>query len=309
MMDLVSKTQSGHVEHIERNERNERVENRQTTATDEPDNYKYHLTEYPWTFSFKPKIAYKQQSERDWLSDYKTIYEIKDIERFWQVYNNIPCFTDMPSGSIYAMFRNSIHPSWEHEENKKGFSWIFYINKYTNKEWIKKLYEYSLLTLIGCTYAYEEKLNGCTFEKKARGDKFVYWFKDGEDTWDMLQKLTKEINVNIEECKVCEDGSKIDWKLPEFKNVKAAIKIVRHDDSTIYKTHGDRGEHGDHGNRKNRSAQRDNSDHRRGSNRDNRDNRRKDNRGRRSNSKHTHKRNYSSNRDSKPKDFGRIRKD
>jgi len=114
----------------------------------------FHPLKYPWTFSFKPRIAYKQQSERDWLSDYKTIYEIKDIERFWGVYNNIPCFTEMPHGSIYAMFRNNIHPSWEHSENQKGFSWILYVNKYTSKEWVRKIYENSLRA-VNIAYANE----------------------------------------------------------------------------------------------------------------------------------------------------------
>ncbi len=137
-----------------------------------------HLFEYPWTFSYKPRIVYKQQqTERDWLLDYKTIAVIKDVETFWGVYNNIPSLTDMPAGSIYAMFKNGINPSWEDPENKTGFSWILYGSKNATKAWIHKIYESILLTLIGCQYKYEEYLNGCSFERKAKGDKFVFWFK------------------------------------------------------------------------------------------------------------------------------------
>lgn len=199
-----------------------------------------HVLEYPWTFSYKPRVAYKQQSERDWLSDYKTIYEIKSVEKFWSVYNNLPCFTDMPHGSIYAFFRNSIHPSWEHPDNKKGFSWIIYVNKYTDKEWVKKVYECSLLTLIGSVYKYESMLNGSTFEKKARGDKIGFWFKHDDAIHDIeytqvLQELLDYIEVDKDDYLVCEDVTKVDWKSPEFKNIKAVIKLIHHDSSASHK--------------------------------------------------------------------------
>jgi hypothetical protein len=203
-------------------------------------NQKSHTFEYPWTFCFKPRIAYKQQSERDWLSDYKTIFEIKDIENFWGVYNNVPCFTEMPHGSIYSFFRNNIHPSWEHPENIKGYSWIMYINKYTDREWVRKIYEYSLLTLIGSVYKYESILNGCTFEKKARGDKIVFWFKDeptdGESHENILRELFDYLDVPQDEYIICNNAAKIDWKMHEYKKINAAVKLVYHDDNTNHKT-------------------------------------------------------------------------
>ncbi len=202
----------------------------------------YHELEYPWTFSFKPRIAYKQQSERDWLSDYKTIYIIKDIERFWCVYNNIPCITDMPHGSIYSVFRNGIHPSWEHADNRQGFSWVLYGCKNTSKEYTRNLYESSLLALISCSYMYESFLNGCTFEKKTKGDKFVYWFngnpKDGDASKlreDMLVQLLTIMNIKTQDYFMCDDMTKIDWKLPEFKSKKICIKLVHHNESVSTK--------------------------------------------------------------------------
>ena len=150
-----------------------------------------HLFEYPWTFSYKPRIVYKQQqTERDWLLDYKTIAVIKDVETFWGVYNNIPSLIDMPAGSIYAMFKNGINPSWEDPENKTGFSWILYGSKNATKAWIHQVYESILLMLIGCQYKYEEYLNGCSFERKAKGDKFVFWFKtkNNELNWALKDK-------------------------------------------------------------------------------------------------------------------------
>ena len=199
------------------------------------DNY---LLKLAWTFSFKPRVAYKQQSERDWLSDYKTIYDIDDIEKFWRVYNNIPCFTEMPHGSIYAMFKNNIHPSWEHIENKKGFSWILYIPKNTTQEWTKQIYENILLMLIGATYRYESMLNGCTFEKKARGDKIVFWFKDKDDDSpsNMLVELMGQLEIGNQEFKVCSEETKIDWKLPDFRGINTAIKMVKHDTNATQKT-------------------------------------------------------------------------
>lgn len=199
-----------------------------------------HPLEYPWTFSFKPRIAYKQQTERDWLSDYKTIFEIKDVENFWSVYNNIPCFTEMPHGSIYSFFRNSIHPSWEHPDNKNGFSWIMYMDKHTDKEWVAKVYQYSLLTLIGSVYKYESVLNGCTFEKKAKGDKIVFWFKELPDNEQSHTEIIKEmldyLDISNNDYRICKDVTKVDWKSTDYKDVKAVIKLVHHEVSTTYKT-------------------------------------------------------------------------
>lgn len=219
-----------------------------------------HQLEYPWTLSYKPRIVYKQQqSERDWLLDYKTIYVIKDIESFWGVYNNIPSLTDMPAGSIYAMFKNGINPSWEDPENKTGFSWILYGSKNATKAWINKIYEATLLTLIGCQYKYEECLNGCSFERKAKGDKFVFWFKsnrwnhyqNGDQKGDqkgdeketieisqkeMLDELLVEIGVKPEDYVITDEDMKIDWKSFEYKHKKVCIKLVQHCVNTETKT-------------------------------------------------------------------------
>jgi len=199
-----------------------------------------HHLEYPWIFSFKPRIAYKQQTERDWLSDYKTIFEIKDIESFWSVYNNVPCFTDMPHGSIYSFFRNSIQPSWEHPENKNGFSWIMYISKNVDNEWTTMRYLYSLLTLIGSVYKYESILNGCTFEKKAKGDKIVFWFKEMPETdgdyIEIIKEMLDHLDVTSDEYRICKDVTKVDWKSADYKDIKAVINLLHHETSTTYKT-------------------------------------------------------------------------
>lgn len=191
---------------------------------------KLHELEYSWNFSFKPKVSYKQQSERDWLSDYKTVSTINTVETFWGVYNNIPALIDMPHGSIYAMFRDGIHPSWEHSENKDGFSWVLYFSKNTSKEWINKLYENSLMLLIGCTFQYEELLNGCTFERKLKGDKFVFWFKETHNKNErlILESLIKDLMLRNDEYKILDDRAKIEWKNPELKHKKVCMKIVRH---------------------------------------------------------------------------------
>lgn len=206
-----------------------------------------HDLEYRWTLSYKPKITYKQQqTERDWLLDYKNICVIKDIETFWGVYNNIPDFTDMPSGSIYAMFKEGISPSWEHEQNKNGFSWILYGSRNATKAWIHNVYESVMLMLIGCQYKYESALNGCSFERKTKGDKIVFWFKgiykDNENNDNetneniMLDELFKEIEMQSADYILCADEMKIDWKLPEYKHKKVCVKLVQHLTTTETKT-------------------------------------------------------------------------
>lgn len=191
---------------------------------------KTHPLEYVWTFYYEPRVIYKRQTEQTWLSNYKKVCNVDSVESFWRLYNNMINYIDIPYGSIYAMFRNNIHPSWEHPENRKGFSWIIYINKFTSKKWIKQMYEESMLLLIGCMYEYESMLNGCTFEKKGKGGKIVYWFKKyDKNTYNsMLLSLFNHLCININEYRLCNENTKIDWRLPDFKRVKIAVKIAYH---------------------------------------------------------------------------------
>lgn len=197
-----------------------------------------HPLQYKWDWMYKPKIAYSNQSEKDWLSDYKKIWVCDTIENFWRLYNNIPNWNDLSSGTMYAMFKKGINPSWEDEYNEGGFSWILYISQRVPNSGVEEIYLNILLMLIGNTFEYNILLNGCTFEKKARGDKIVFWFRKNNsekaeniviDPKGLLKCLLKRIGADDKECCLLNGEDKIDWKGQQLRQKKIAIRLIHHD--------------------------------------------------------------------------------
>ena len=140
------------------------------------------LGKYPlndtWVLKYKPKYQYKkQQSETDWLDSFLKMHEkINCIGTFWSVFNNIPSWYDLHSGTIYAFFKNGINPSWEDKMNEKGCSYTFYFNRAKmNQLEMNQVYIECLLFLIGNMSDYHQFLNGVTFERKYKGDKLIIW--------------------------------------------------------------------------------------------------------------------------------------
>ena len=72
-----------------------------------------HFLQNTWKFTYKPKAinSKKQPSEADWLQSFKVIHpNIKSIEMFWSVKNNIIEWSKLHHGSTYAFFKNNINP-------------------------------------------------------------------------------------------------------------------------------------------------------------------------------------------------------
>lgn len=198
--------------------------------------------QYDFSWLFKSRVNYANQSEAAWLSDFQTIYEFNTIAKFWGMFNNIPHWRDLTSGSIYALFKRGIKPSWEDKKNKGGFSWAIYISKSTSDKDIKALYLDIVLMIIGNTYDYSELLNGCTFERKQKGDKIVFWFRTPKISEEdnikegfsvkprkLFTMLLDLIEVKPHECGILSNDDKIDWKAPKLKGKKYAIKMIPHD--------------------------------------------------------------------------------
>lgn len=201
--------------------------------------------QYKWEWLYKPRIAYSQQTESDWLSDYQKVFLFDTVETFWKMYNNIPSWHDLSCGSIYALFKKDIKPSWEDDLNVGGFSWILYVSQRLPEQAAKDLYLNIILMLVGNTFDYGILLNGCTFEKKSRGDKIVFWFRKNNsatleniviDTRGLLKSLLKQLEIDDKDSYIVGTEDKIEWKSQELRHKKIAIRLIHHDNTIQNKT-------------------------------------------------------------------------
>ena len=221
--------------------------------------------EYPlndtWVLSFKGKTAYKkQQSENDWLSSYKHIFSIKTIKMFWQLFNNIHPWTDLHVGSIYAVFKDGIRPSWEDPKNIKGCSYVLYLNRNRlDKESMDELFLNVLMFLVGNETNYHEFINGVSFERKYRGDKITLWCSAQSE--EMLKVIMEKLDIRktdyTRSVAPSNDNYKIVVKMidhqEELRKVAAAehshTKYNTQNGDNTHNTHKGNGDRGNNGNR------------------------------------------------------------
>ena len=191
-----------------------------TVSDDEVDETQDYTLEDTWALSFKGKTLYKkQQSEDDWLSSYKHIFTINTVKTFWQVFNNIHPWTNLHVGSIYALFKDGISPSWEDPSNIKGCSYVFYLNRnQLNEDSMNEIFLNVLMFLVGNTTDYHEYFNGVTFDRKYRGDKITFWCSAQSD--HMLETILDHLDIR-----------KTDYTrsvMPSNDSYKMTIKIIDH---------------------------------------------------------------------------------
>jgi hypothetical protein len=53
------------------------------------------------------------------------IYELKTVEDFWGVYNNILSASQIPNSANFHLFVKGVKPMWEDAVNKEGGKWTF----------------------------------------------------------------------------------------------------------------------------------------------------------------------------------------
>jgi translation initiation factor 4E len=183
---------------------------------------KEYPLEYTWELSFKGKTAYKkQQSEHDWLSTYKEIFKINSVNTFWEVFNNIHLWTDLHVGSIYALFKDGIRPSWEDPQNQKGCSYLLYLNRNRlNDDSMNEIFWNVLMFMIGNETEYHNYINGVSFERKYRGDKITFWCTAQSD--DMLSIIFDKIGIR--ETEYTKSAA------PSNDNYKIVVKMIDHQD-------------------------------------------------------------------------------
>ncbi len=192
-----------------------------------------HL-QHNWSWCYKPTITYKQQSAEDWMADFQPVIPktFSTAEEFWSIANNLPTFNDLNYGSIYSVFKENISPVWEHPKNENGYSIIIYINKNNKSDFISNIYENSLLLLIGNNLSCSNIINGCTFERKAGGNKIVFWMQTSSPSKNENMTQTKEILIALglaqRDLCFCEPDTRIDWKDKQYIHLKLVVTLKCH---------------------------------------------------------------------------------
>ena len=129
-----------------------------------------------WTFWFdNPKIA----TTGEWKDSLKRLATFDTVEKFWAVYNNIRCPTDVAVASNYSLFREGIEPTWEDPQNTDGGKFVFTISKRDSKsgktdEW----WLFTVLAVVGETLdADGSQVNGCVISIRKNQDRIALWLR------------------------------------------------------------------------------------------------------------------------------------
>lgn len=174
-----------------------------------------HPLEYVWSYSFKysePSNAYKKgqkgkqqrphvavkASEHDWLKEFKTIRDVDSIEMFWRIYNNSPPPSKVKPGVTFSFFKKGIHPSWEDENNKDGFSLVLYFNcKLFKPAQVDEYFMNCLLILVGNYIKAVNDINGLSIDKKFSAYKLVFWMKSKlNQSTESINEIYKALNID-----------------------------------------------------------------------------------------------------------------
>jgi len=161
-----------------------------------------HTLHDTFTLRFKSDRKKKQKNdtpqqleETEWLNDFCDIYTFSTIENFWRLHHNLPSVTKFAINSSYTLFRKDILPSWEHESNMNGFSFILYIPINLIKEY-DNIFLSSLLLFIGNYKEYVTGINGLTFDRKFKNFRIVFWFSDHKyNTPEIIKSILDELNI------------------------------------------------------------------------------------------------------------------
>ena len=108
------------------------------------------------------------------------------------VYNYMPPLYDLLPNTDFMLFKADVRPEWEAPANKDGGKWVLTIeNKEEPGVNVQELWEVLLLTMIGCTFAHYDHVNGAVFSLRERYFRFSVWTRDASDK-DVLREIGKQ---------------------------------------------------------------------------------------------------------------------
>jgi len=111
----------------------------------------------------------------DYEKSIKPLYKMNTAQEFWRVYTHLKRPSSLPIVSDYHMFKDSIRPVWEDEENKQGGKWIIRLKKGV----IDRYWDDMLLAVVGDQFAEAgEEVCGMVVSVRSGEDVFSVWTKN-----------------------------------------------------------------------------------------------------------------------------------
>ncbi|CAL1261240.1 unnamed protein product [Larinioides sclopetarius] len=141
----------------------------------------------PWTFWIDK--TERGISAAEYEASLQKVYTVATVQSFWSVYNNIPDVREIKRKYSYHLMRGERRPVWEDEENRKGGSWHFKINKQDSLRAWKEL----LLAAIGEQFvnylSKGDNVCGISVTVRDKDDIIQVWNSDASVTNDIKTKV------------------------------------------------------------------------------------------------------------------------
>jgi len=132
-----------------------------------------HPLEHQWSFWYLKN----QPHPKDWQDNLMKIATFGYVEEFWALYNHLRVATRIPPGCDYMLFKSSVLPCWEDQQNAMGGRWVLYFSK--SEQILLDLdvcWLASMLALIGGQYAKDTMyVNGVVLSARKSCDRIALW--------------------------------------------------------------------------------------------------------------------------------------
>ena len=152
-----------------------------------------------WTLWFDNPVhrgsASAKERRESWGANLHKIVDIKSVEEFWGLYNNIVPPSALPQSANYYLFKVGIQPAWEDPANGNGGKWSVQLPREKHRHQIDKLWLYTMLSAIGETLetpspeerppkSFEDELvTGVILQARANYYRISVWTRRA-DEWD-----------------------------------------------------------------------------------------------------------------------------
>lgn len=154
-----------------------------------------HPLQNPWTLWF-----FKNDKNRNWEDNQRSIITFNTVEDFWALYNHIELASKLNAGCDYSLFKEGIKPMWEDDRNRRGGRWVINLSKSQRTTALDKIWLEVMLCLIGEAFDDHSKyVNGAVVSVRPKGDKIGMWLGDsnaGEAIITVGKKFKERLNID-----------------------------------------------------------------------------------------------------------------
>uniref|UniRef100_A0A915EHH4 EIF-4F 25 kDa subunit n=1 Tax=Ditylenchus dipsaci TaxID=166011 RepID=A0A915EHH4_9BILA len=134
-----------------------------------------HPLKNRWTLWFL-----NNKKELDWVKRLKNVCELKTVEEFWALYDNIRPPSALV-GCDYNLFKDDIQPMWEVPQNKSGGRLIVVVEK-SRADLLDCWWLELLIALIGEQFGEDsDQICGAVCNIRQKGSKISLWTTDAKN--------------------------------------------------------------------------------------------------------------------------------